>query len=345
KGYSRIFVDGETLFIEDVLQEEKPKLKGDIYILIDRAVIKPGDEDLQFRLSDSVQTAFFEGHGTCLIQYTEPKAAEAKNHTFSDRFELDGIVFEEPSANFFSFNNPYGACQRCEGFGKILGIDPDLVIPDKTLTIYEGAIAPWRTEKMSEWGKPLLKNGIRFDFPIHRPYNELTPEQQELLWTGNKFFKGLNDFFEHIETQLHKIQYRVMLSRYRGRTDCPDCRGTRLRKDASYVKVSGKSITDLVLLPISKVLVFFNELQLDAHDSKIAERLKTEIMNRLSYLERVGLGYLTLNRLSATLSGGESQRINLATSLGSALVGSMYILDEPSIGLHPRDGQKLIGVL
>ena len=373
KGYSRIFVDGETLFIEDVLQEEKPKLKGDIYILIDRAVIKPGDEDLQFRLSDSVQTAFFEGHGTCLVtsppnphstgegEVSEPKGSDEVGsagtpllgrgaggevfRTFSDRFELDGMVFEEPSANFFSFNNPYGACQRCEGFGKILGIDPDLVIPDKTLTIYEGAIAPWRTEKMSEWAKPLLKNGIRFDFPIHRPYNELSQEQQELLWTGNKFFKGLNDFFEHIETQLHKIQYRVMLSRYRGRTDCPDCRGTRLRKDASYVKVGGKSITDLVLLPITKVLNFFAELELDAHDAKVAERLKTEITNRLSYLERVGLGYLTLNRLSATLSGGESQRINLATSLGSALVGSMYILDEPSIGLHPRDGQKLIGVL
>ncbi|WP_026463344.1 excinuclease ABC subunit UvrA [Adhaeribacter aquaticus] len=339
KGYSRIYADDQTLFIEDLLTAGAADITGQVFILIDRAVVRKDDEDLQFRISDSVQTAFFEGHGECHIYLG------SETRVFSDRFELDGMVFEEPNVNFFSFNNPYGACQRCEGFGTVLGIDEDLVIPDKTLSVYEGAIAPWRTEKQSEWQRPLIKNGIRFDFPIHRPYNELTPEQQQLLWTGNKYFDGLNAFFDHIQTQSHKIQYRVMLSRYRGRTTCPDCRGTRLRKDASYVKVDGKSITDLLLLPVTGVLEFFRQLQLDAHDMAVADRLAIEVANRLSYLVRVGLGYLTLNRLSSTLSGGESQRINLATSLGSALVGSMYILDEPSIGLHPKDAEQLIGVL
>jgi len=339
KGYSRVVVDGETSFIEDLIGEGKPEAKGEVYIMIDRAVIRPGDEDLMFRLSDSVQTAFFEGHGTCLVKLDE------ETRTFSDRFELDGIVFEEPNVNFFSFNNPYGACQTCEGFGSVLGIDEDLVIPDKSLTVYEGAVAPWRTEKQSEWLKPLLKNGIRFDFPIHRPYNELSEAERRLLWTGNKYFQGLDDYFKWVAEQTHKIQYRVLQSRYRGRTTCPDCRGSRLRKDAQYVKIDGHSITDLVLLPVSKALEFFQNLALDEHDAKVAERLVTEITNRLEYLNRVGLGYLTLNRLSSTLSGGESQRISLATSLGSALVGSMYILDEPSIGLHPKDAEQLIGVL
>jgi excinuclease ABC subunit A len=339
KGYSRIYADGEVYFIEELLEQKKPKLGKNIYILVDRAVIYKSDEDLQFRIADSVQTAFFEGHGECRIIYGD------EERVFSDNFELDGMVFEEPSVNFFSFNNPYGACQTCEGFGSVLGIDPDLVIPDKSLTIYEGAIAPWRSDKMSEWLQPLVKNGIRFDFPIHRPYNELTEAEQELLWTGNKHFEGLNDFFRHIQGQTHKIQYRVMLSRYRGRTTCPECRGSRLRKDASYVKVNGKSITDLVLMPITQVLPFFRNIELTQHERNVADRLVTEVANRLSYLERVGLGYLTLNRLSNTLSGGESQRINLATSLGSALVGSMYILDEPSIGLHPKDSEQLIGVL
>lgn len=341
KGYSRIYADGEVYFIEELLEQEKPALSRikDVYILIDRAVIYHNDEDLQFRIADSVQTAFFEGHGICRVLYGE------EERVFSDKFELDGVVFEEPSVNFFSFNNPYGACQTCEGFGSVLGIDPDLVIPDKSLTVYEGAVAPWRSDKMSEWLRPLVKNGIRFDFPIHRPYNELSETEQELLWTGNKFFEGLNDFFKHIQAQTHKIQYRVMLSRYRGRTACPDCKGSRLRKDASYVKVNGKSITDLVLMPITQSQQFFENLQLSEHDQKVADRLVTEVTNRLGYLNRVGLGYLTLNRLSNTLSGGESQRINLATSLGSALVGSMYILDEPSIGLHPRDSEQLIGVL
>ncbi|UOQ54599.1 excinuclease ABC subunit UvrA [Hymenobacter cellulosivorans] len=340
KGYSRVVVNGdETAFIEDLIGEGKPEVKGEVYIMIDRAVIRPGDEDLQFRLSDSVQTAFFEGHGTCLIRL------DNETRTFSDRFELDGMVFEEPNVNFFSFNNPYGACQTCEGFGSVLGIDEDLVIPDKSLTVYEGAIAPWRTDKQSEWLKPLLKNGIRFDFPIHRPYNELSEAERTLLWKGNKYFEGLDQYFKWVATQTHKIQYRVLQSRYRGRTTCPDCRGTRLRKDAQYVKIQDQSITDIVLLPISKALDFFENLTLTEHEMKVAERLSTEITNRLGYLNRVGLGYLTLNRLSSTLSGGESQRISLATSLGSALVGSMYILDEPSIGLHPKDAEQLIGVL
>ena len=339
KGYSRIYNNNQVLFIEDVISSDAADISGEVYILVDRAVLRKDDEDLQFRISDSVQTAFFEGHGECHVLYNDQK------RVFSDKFELDGMVFEEPSVNFFSFNNPYGACQRCEGFGNVLGIDEDLVIPDKTLSVYEGAIAPWRTEKMSEWQTPLIKNGIRFDFPIHRPYNELTEAQQQLLWTGNQYFGGLNAFFDHIQAQTHKIQYRVMLSRYRGRTACPDCRGTRLRKDASYVKVNGASITDLLLKPITGVLEFFQNLQLTDHELKVADRLAIEVANRLSYLVRVGLGYLTLNRLSSTLSGGESQRINLATSLGSALVGSMYILDEPSIGLHPRDAEQLIGVL
>ena len=339
KGYSRIYAGGEVYFIEELLEQKKPKLGKDIYILIDRAVIYKSDEDLTFRIADSVQTAFYEGHGECRVIYG------GEERVFSDKFELDGMVFEEPSVNFFSFNNPYGACQTCEGFGSVLGIDPDLVIPDKSLTVYEGAIAPWRSDKMNEWLQPLIKNGIRFDFPIHRPYNELTEAEQELLWKGNKYFEGLNDFFKHIQGQTHKIQYRVMLSRYRGRTTCPECRGSRLRKDASYVKVNGKSITDLVLMPLTQVLPFFRNLDLTQHERNVADRLVTEVANRLSYLERVGLGYLTLNRLSNTLSGGESQRINLATSLGSALVGSMYILDEPSIGLHPKDSEQLIGVL
>ena len=353
KGYSRVVVNGETAFIEDLLAEGQPEVKGDIFIMIDRAVIVPGDEDLAFRLADSVQTAFFEGHGTLRIEYVVV-SSETEDGTqysvpttqyFSDKFELDGLVFEEPSVNFFSFNNPYGACQTCEGFGSVLGIDEDLVIPDKSLTVYEGAIAPWRTDKQSEWLKPLIKNGIRFDFPIHRPYNELTEAERALLWKGNKYFDGLDAYFKWVSEQTHKIQYRVLQSRYRGRTTCPDCRGTRLRKDAQYVKIQDRSITDLVLLPVSEALAFFRTLDLPAHEAKVADRLVTEVTNRLEYLNRVGLGYLTLNRLSSTLSGGESQRISLATSLGSALVGSMYILDEPSIGLHPKDAEQLIGVL
>ncbi|MGY6558562.1 MAG: excinuclease ABC subunit UvrA [Nitritalea sp.] len=339
KGYTRILVDGEVAFVEELVGQKKLP-KGEYEILIDRAVIQVGDEDLQFRLADSVQTAFFEGHGDCKVI-----APELGVQTFSDRFELDEMSFEVPSVNFFSFNNPYGACKTCEGFGSVLGIDPDLVFPDKSLSVYEGAIAPWRGETMQKWLKPLLKSGIEFDFPIHRPYEELDDWHKEILWKGNSYFKGLDAFFDELSGRTHQIQYRVLLSRFRGRTTCPDCRGTRLRKDAAYVKVGGRSIIDAVLLPIDEALVFFQELQLSEADEKVARRLLKEIISRLSYMVQVGLGYLTLNRLTSSLSGGEFQRIKLATSLGSALVGSMYILDEPSIGLHPRDTDRLIEVL
>ena len=341
KGYTRLVIDDDLYFIED-LQKDIPVFEkaNERFILIDRAVVKKDDEETQFRLADSVQTAFFEGDGSCQITI-----AGGKKKVFSDKFELDGQRFEIPSVNLFSFNNPYGACRTCEGFGRILGIDRDLVIPDKGLSVFEGAIAPWRSETMKNWLDPLVSHAMDFDFPIHRPFNELTEEEQELLWQGNEYFKGLNAFFKHLETKTHKIQYRVLLSRYRGRTICPDCRGSRLRKDASYVKIEGRSIIDLVLLPIERVRAFFETLKLSDFQQKIADRILKEINNRLDYMIRVGLGYLTLNRLTSTLSGGEFQRIKLATSLGSALVGSMYILDEPSIGLHPRDTTRLISVL
>lgn len=341
KGFIRILKDGDFVKIEDVLDEkanEKKKSHSDIKIVIDRVRVSD-DEDTLSRLADSVQTAFFEGRGDCLID------VDGEIHTFCDRFELDGIRFEESSPNFFSFNNPFGACKRCEGYGKIIGIDEDLVIPDKSKSIYDGAIAPWRGEKMGEWLNKLIKNAIKFDFPIHRAYNQLSAEEKKLLWTGNDYFSGLDDFFEELETQTYKIQYRVMLSRYRGKTNCPECLGSRLRQDASYVKIEGRSITDIVLMPLNKALDFFQSLEVDSIRMKIARRLLMEISNRLKFLNDVGLSYLTLNRLSNTLSGGESQRINLATSLGSSLVGSVYVLDEPSIGLHPRDTQRLIEVL
>lgn len=362
KGYTRIVADGgrQVLQIEDVLEGSQAAQgeaglplsgEGSLEILIDRGTVLYDDqgnpdEDNLYRFSDSVQTAFSEGEGTCRVYVLGKTADQDESRVFSDKFELDGISFEEPSVNLFTFNNPYGACRRCDGFGKVLGIDPDLVIPDKTLSVFEGAIAPWRSEKMSEeFLKPLLKNGIRFDFPIHRPYKDLTPNEQELLWKGNNYFDGLNAFFDYVESQTFKVQYRVMLSRYRGKTTCPECRGSRLRKDASYVKVAGKSITDLVLMPLTQVTAFFRAIELPAHQQQVANRILIEIRNRLDYMERVGLGYLTLNRLTNTLSGGEYQRIKLATSLGSALVGSMYILDEPSIGLHPRDTKRLVSVL
>jgi excinuclease ABC subunit A len=342
KGFTRLYSStNEVVFIEEwaanisAADEQKQW-----YILIDRNAVRKDDPDNQYRIADSIQTAFFEGEGICMVI-----TADNQWHTFSDKFEADGMLFEEPSVNLFSFNNPYGACKTCEGFGTIIGIDPDLVIPNKHLSVYEGAIAPWRSDKMSEWLAPLLKNGIRFDFPIHRPYNELTAAEQQLLWSGNKYFAGLNEFFSYLESQSHQIKYRVMLARYRGRTTCPDCRGTRLRKDAQYVKISGQSIADLVLMPIADVYAFFQQLQLTTHEAQIARRILVEIQNRLEYLVKVGLGYLTLNRLTSTLSGGEFQRIKLATSLGSSLVGSMYILDEPSIGLHPRDTQNLVEVI
>ncbi|MEY5049489.1 MAG: excinuclease subunit UvrA [Bacteroidota bacterium] len=341
KGFTRVYVNDEMVFVEELLADKDTlKSVSEINILIDRTVVSSVDEDARFRLADSVQTAFYEGLGICNIQVQGKEVVR-----FSDRFELDGISFEEPSANLFSFNNPYGACKTCEGFGHVLGIDPDLVIPNKAISVYEGAIMPWRGEKMSEYVKPLLVNGIRFDFPIHRPYFELTDAEKELLWTGNKHFTGLNDFFQMLAEKSHQIQYRVMLSRYRGRTTCPDCRGSRLRKDASYVKINGLSITDMVLMPLGQLYTHFENLQLTDFEEQVASRLVLEIKNRLGYINKVGLGYLNLNRLTSTLSGGEFQRIKLATSLGSALVGSMYILDEPSIGLHPRDTQRLIEVL
>lgn len=315
-----------------------------VKIVIDR-ITKNDEDETVSRLGDSIQTAFFEGKGDCFVRYIQPVADEEEERFFCDRFELDGIRFEEPTPNFFSFNNPYGACKRCEGYGKVIGIDEDLVIPDKSKTIYEGAIAPWRGEKMREWNDELVKHSLKFDFPIHRQYNQLTPKEQQLLWTGNKYFRGVDDFFKEMEAQTYKIQYRVMLSRYRGKTTCPECKGSRLRQDASYVKINERSITDMVLMPLDKALEFFNTIQLNENDAKVGKRLLMEITNRLSFLNDVGLSYLTLNRLSNTLSGGESQRINLATSLGSSLVGSIYVLDEPSIGLHPRDTQRLISVL
>ncbi|WP_129718109.1 excinuclease ABC subunit UvrA [Pedobacter sp. SYP-B3415] len=343
KGFLRVLIDGKIRKIEQVLEDEDVKddtLKDSdsVQILIDRIVLNTEEETLS-RMADSVQTGFFEGKGDIFVE-----AAEKTTH-FCDRFELDNMQFEEPTPNFFSFNNPYGACKRCEGYGNIIGIDRDLVIPDKSKSVYDNAIAPWRGEKMRDWLNRLVRVADKFDFPIHRPYSELNEDQQELLWTGNQHFNGLNAFFKELEEQTYKIQYRVMLSRYRGKTTCPDCRGSRLRKDASYVKINGKSIIQIVLMPLATALKFFEELELSETDEKIARRLLAEITNRILYLNNVGLGYLTLNRLSNTLSGGESQRINLATSLGSSLVGSVYVLDEPSIGLHPRDTNKLIEVL
>jgi excinuclease ABC subunit A len=339
KGFTRILIDGEVYFVEDLLSEKKIP-SGVVEILIDRAVVRQEDEDNQFRIADSVQTAFFEGHGECFVL-----VPGKQRKAFTDRFELDGMLFELPSVNFFSFNNPYGACRTCEGFGSVLGLDPDLIIPDKSLSVYEGAIAPWRGETSGKWLEPLVKNGIQFDFPIHRAYEDLDEAQKALLWTGNSYFKGLDDFFQFVASKMHKIQYRVMLSRFRGRTTCPDCKGTRLRKDAAYVKVANHSITDIVLMSIEKALAFFEAVRLTETEQKVASRLLKEIVNRLEYIDKVGLGYLSLNRLTSSLSGGEYQRIKLATSLGSALVGSMYILDEPSIGLHPRDTDRLITVL
>ncbi|WP_345953659.1 excinuclease ABC subunit UvrA [Mucilaginibacter sp. PAMB04168] len=349
KGFVRVEYRGQVSRIESLLEDESignDSLADNdpLRIVVDR-VTKNNEEETLSRIADSAQTAFFEGKGDCYLKYQEPESEQEKESFFCDRFELDGIRFEEPTPNFFSFNNPYGACRKCEGYGKVIGIDEDLVIPDKSKSIYDNAIAPWRGEKMGEWNQNLIRQADKFDFPIHRSYSQLTDKQKKLLWTGNKYFRGLDAFFKEIEEQTYKIQYRVILSRYRGKTTCPDCKGSRLRPDATYVKVAGHSITDIVLMPLDIAQQFFGDLQLDAHDAKIGKRLLMEITNRISFLNDVGLGYLTLNRLSNTLSGGESQRINLATSLGSSLVGSVYVLDEPSIGLHPRDTQRLITVL
>ncbi len=341
QGFSRGYSEGKIIKLESLLNNESIEQQS-LDLLIDRLVKKEWDDDAKARLAESIETAFLEGQGTCKVLLFGEDIIE---RTFSNKFELDGIKFEEPTPIFFAFNNPVGACPTCEGFGQVLGIDPDLVIPDKNLSIYEEAIACWRGEKMSWWNRQLVMNAHKFDFPIHKPVRDLTEEEQQLLWTGNQYFEGLNAFFKEVESQSYKIQFRVLLSRYRGRTDCSDCKGTRLRKDAGYVKVGGYSITDITSVSIDEALQRIKKLNISDRDKFIAKQLLIEIETRLQFLSDVGLGYLTLSRKSNTLSGGESQRINLATSLGSSLVGAMYILDEPSIGLHPRDTQRLLKVL
>ena len=337
QGFARIWVDGEMVRLDDL---PKNLGKKEIFLIVDRIVVKD-EEEFYNRLADAVQTAFFEGKGICYLQ----ELNSDKRFSYSNNFELDGISFLEPNVHLFSFNNPYGACPVCEGYGNIIGIDAELVIPNTSLSIFENAIFPWRGESMSWYRDELVKNAYKFDFPIHKPFFELTEAQKELVWTGNQYFQGLNDFFKELEEKNYKIQNRVMLSRYRGKTKCNICKGKRLRIEASFVKINGKTVSDLVDLPIRHLVDFFKNIELNEYEKQIAKRLLIEINNRLSFLTEVGLDYLTLNRNSATLSGGESQRINLATSLGSSLVGSMYILDEPSIGLHPKDTERLIKVL
>ena len=338
-GLMRVQKAGETRLIEEVLPEIGPATRAEeIQVVIDRLRVA-SDDDTQTRIRDSVARAFSYGDGVCTV------TAGEETQTFSSRFEADGIEFEPPTEHLFSFNNPIGACPRCEGYGKVIGIDEDLVIPDKSRTIYEDAIACWRGETMRRWKDALVENAYRFDFPIHTPFYELTPEQKRLLWRGNDYFHGLDEFFEYIDSERRKIQFRVMKARYTGKTVCPECGGSRLRREALYVRVGGYTIADLVRMPVDGLIGFFGTLQLDDHDAKTAARILVEIRNRLQCLSDVGLGYLTLDRLSSTLSGGESQRINLSTSLGSNLTGSLYILDEPSIGLHPRDTNRLIRVL
>ena len=349
QGFVRMFINNEIVKTEDLIDQTFDSTEP-IYIVIDRLSIKKGDEDLVNRISDSVQTAFYEGNGCCCIQVLQPPSASIKKtndkiKVFSNRFEADGITFEEPSEHFFSFNNPFGACKVCQGFGSVIGIDENLVVPDKSKSIYDDAIACWRGEKMREWKNKFIKYAHKINFPVHTAYNALSAKQKEELWNGTNYAEGINAFFKFLEEQSFKIQYRVMLSRYRGKTTCPSCQGTRLRKDASYVKVGGKSINEIVLSAISEVHLFFKEIKLSEYDQQVANRILIEITNRLQFLNDVGLGYLTLNRLSNSLSGGESQRINLATSLGSSLIGSLYILDEPSIGLHSKDTERLIAVL
>ncbi|HBF19712.1 MAG TPA: excinuclease ABC subunit A, partial [Cryomorphaceae bacterium] len=341
QGYSRVAINNKVVRMDQVNLDKTDPQKDHLQIVIDRLTANTNSEENQNRLADSVQTAFFEGRGICVIE----NADTGEETIFSNRFEEDGIEFEEPSVHLFSFNNPFGACPKCEGFGSIIGIDEDLVVPDMSLSVYEEAIAPWRGEKMQEWKDQFIRGASKANFPIHRPYFELTDKEKDMLWSGSKHFRGLDEFFKYIESKSYKIQYRVMLSRYRGKTRCHVCKGARLRKEATYVKIQGKAITELVLMPIDRLAGFFSELELSEYENTIAKRLLLEINNRLQYLRNVGLGYLTLNRVSNTLSGGESQRINLATSLGSALVGSTYILDEPSIGLHPRDTSRLIKVV
>jgi len=340
KGFSRLY-NGEILRIEELMEGAKDfKPSANTYVLIDRLVVKAFDEDDRHRMADSIGTAFYEGEGGLLLEVNGSKKLQ-----FSNRFELDGMQFEEPVPNLFSFNNPFGACPTCEGFSQVLGIDEDLVIPDKRLSIYEGAVAPWKGEKLSAWKDQFIKGSRKFNFPVHKPLMDLTKEQYKVLWEGNEFVNGINDFFKEVEQNLYKVQYRVLLSRYRGRTLCPDCNGYRLRKEALYVKVSDRHIGELCDMPISELTQWFASLQLSDYDKTVSKRILIEIHHRLKTLLDVGLGYLTLNRLANSLSGGESQRIQLTRSLGSNLTNSLYILDEPSIGLHSRDTQRLIRVL
>lgn len=343
-GYTRLLVNEETVRIsdwDDKTVKEILEIPVDtVQLIIDRLAIKKGDENFDGRVSDSIQTAFFEGLGECFI-FVDGKGIK----TFNNRFELDGIVFEEPTPNFFSFNNPYGACKKCEGFGNIIGIDEDLVIPNKTLSIYDKAVACWKGEKMKVWNQKFIQQSGLVDFPVHKPYKDLTEEQKEHLWQGTPAAEGLYDFFSYLEEKSYKIQYRVMLSRYRGRTKCNECKGTRIRKETNYVMLGGKNLRELLLMPIVKLQEFMINIELTEHQSTIAKRVLREINQRLQFLLDVGLGYLTLNRSSATLSGGETQRINLTRTLGSNLTDSLYILDEPSVGLHPKDTKQLIQVL
>jgi len=336
QGFSRIELDNKILRIEGLSKLKKKKFN----LVIDRSIYDDNQDYLN-RLSDSLELAFYEGKGNITIQ----NITSDVKYNFNNRFEQDGIKFIEPSQHLFSFNNPLGACSSCGGYGDIVGIDPELVIPNTGLSVYENAIAPWRGEKLKKYKNELIKCSIDFDFPIHKPYFKLTQEQKELLWTGNSYFKGINFFFKKLEDKIYKIQNRVMLSRYRGKTICKDCNGNRLKQEASYVKINGKSITDLVEMPIENLSEFMLKLKLDSYEEKIANRILKEIQNRLSFICNVGLGYLTVNRRSGTLSGGESQRINLANSLGSSLVSSLYVLDEPSVGLHPKDTERLINIL
>ena len=341
QGFSRLEVDGNPVKIEDLIEFNfEPKKENLIYLVVDRVSVQD-DESFYHRLADSVQTAFFEGKGFMIVRNSD----DSSLRNFSNIFEQDGISFNEPTIHFFSFNNPYGACPTCEGYGKVIGIDENLVIPNKKLSVFEDAVVAWKGDKMSEWKDYFINFASKFDFPIHRPYYELTGEQKEFLWHGKGDWEGIDGFFKMVESNTYKIQYRVMLSRYRGKTACPNCKGKRLRKEASYVKINQKAIQDLVDLPLDELKIFFDELKLTEYEEKVAKRILHEIRSRIEFLLDVGLSYLTLNRASNTLSGGESQRINLATSLGSSLVGSMYILDEPSIGLHSKDTERLIGVL
>ncbi len=345
KGFSRIAIPSgkgelEPQRIEDLLENTKLKLSGGTYLLIDRLVVKEFDEDDIHRISDSVGIAFYEGEGSMMLEVNGKKILH-----FSNKFELDGIQFEEPVPNLFSFNNPFGACPTCEGFSLVLGIDPDLVIPNKQLSVYEGAVAPWKGEKLSLWKEQFIRAAKNFNFPIHTPIIDLTNEQYNLLWQGNSYANGIDDFFKEVEQNLYKVQYRVLLSRYRGKTLCPDCKGYRLRKEALYVKVTDKHIGELCEMPVKDLQVWFENLKLGEYDQKVAKRILIEIHHRIKTLIDVGLGYLTLNRLANSLSGGESQRIQLTRSLGSNLTSSLYILDEPSIGLHSRDTERLIRVL